>query len=84
MYNEFYGDPSGMDVLKSYEIDDTDVGRDMAVLFCYSLVSFEVTLFDRNSKSKKLRYGSKWCSWILPCVYVERSFIWSAFQRFFL
>jgi hypothetical protein len=39
MFNEFYGDQLGSAVLESYEIERTNVERDMVVLLCYSLVS---------------------------------------------
>ena len=39
MYNEFGSNPSGMDVLKSYEIEDTSISNDLLVLFFYSMVS---------------------------------------------
>jgi len=38
MYNEFTGKSSGESVLKSYEIEDTNIKHDMVVLLCYSLV----------------------------------------------
>lgn len=46
MFNEFAGDPFGTTVLHSYEIEDTRVGHDMIVLFCYGLVrnSYCITL----------------------------------------
>ncbi|KAL7472192.1 hypothetical protein ACHAXS_013645 [Conticribra weissflogii] len=37
MYNEFSGDESSSYVLELYEIEDVDVGKDMIVLFGYSL-----------------------------------------------
>ena len=39
VYNEFVDAPSGPDVLETYEIEDTSLRNDMAVLFCYGLVS---------------------------------------------
>jgi ABC-type multidrug transport system ATPase subunit len=38
MFNEFYGDQLGSAVLESYEIESTNVGHDMVVLLCYSLI----------------------------------------------
>lgn len=39
MHNEFSGSLSGNGVLQSYEIEDTNIARDMVVLICYSMVS---------------------------------------------
>ncbi|KAL3805403.1 hypothetical protein HJC23_009110 [Cyclotella cryptica] len=38
MFNEFNGDLLGSKVLLSYEIEDTSIGHDVLVLFCYGLV----------------------------------------------
>ena len=39
MANEFQGQPFGEEVLVSYEIEHTSIGRCLLVLFCYGLVS---------------------------------------------
>jgi hypothetical protein len=38
MFNEFHGDQLGTEVLRSYEIQATNIGHDMVVLLCYGLV----------------------------------------------
>lgn len=38
MFNEFHGDPMGSEVLRSYEIQDTNTGHDMVVLLFYGLL----------------------------------------------
>eukprot|EP00985_Skeletonema_marinoi_P027643 scaffold23018_cov205-Skeletonema_marinoi.AAC.6 len=57
MYNEFAGTSFGELVLKSYEIEGTNIKQDMVVLLCYSLVihcvSVAVLLFSSRGRTKK-------------------------------
>ena len=57
MYNEFSGSSFGEKVLQSYEIEDTNIKKDMTVLVGYSVVihcvSVAVILFCHRGKTRK-------------------------------